>query len=1096
MNQETEDIKKPEKKEHSFSLAFLICRRTIQTVLIVIIITLASLFALWALLQKGPLDLSFAKNEIETRVNAQLEDYQVDIGTPKLTWPNILMPFMVTTEEAKIFQNDQEVFSIQNIDVAVNVLPLLQQEFSPSYIRLDSPTFRLSFNEDGIDLCCDEVEIKEVEEIESQESLAEEVEEDIEIEKLQDNFVEEAEDVVRQTRLNFRKYLRQAANEELTGPFKILNDLKQLEVKDAALFLEKEGMEIDLGRFDISLKENQANINGQFSAFLPQDEEEEAKISSFVDYRSLQDDLTFTATITKLSSHYINQFLGEGHILAKQDYSVNGDAKIAFDKDFNISSALLALSSENITLDLPETLNQKLSINNVAIHAFLNNPENILEIRNIGASINDVPLTISGKGTIDNHKIMLPIESKISEADIQKISELIPDTDKRLSPQGWIKYRIQKAILKDVLVNGDLSIDLAQAAQSVNFQNIGAEFSFEDATIAFSDTLKPASNAKGSGRYKDDKLFITADTGRVGEVIASSVTVDMQDMSVVGGGTADIQIKASGPVKSALDFISDEPINFGKNIPFDRNQVEGSVDADIRVQFPTVKGLKAEDFKVTINGIINNAVVPQLIQGMDLAGGPFTLDYSDNIAKLTGDGILSTQPISFEWQKNLKSGTRDFDTKIKADLTVDQTIREAFGIDLEKYISGSLPITLDFNDKGQEAIFNVKGRLKNLEINIDEFNYSKAADLDGDISFDGLIDGEDLKEIDNLSLQTFGLDLNNGRLLFEKINGKTDVSRGEIPSVKLGQSDISVGFEITGNNILKAIATGDTFDLNSVIKPKTTTTNVITESARPQLISLDTTTMRMQNDVIAQNPKIYIETNTQGQPRRLEMDANIGSGATIVRFKPEGDLAQRRLFVEAFDAGEFLRGAGFYKNALGGYLKIDGAPDPQTGHLNGTAYIENFKVQDAPVLAKLVNSLSLPGILGLLNDEGLAFTRLESQIELRVRPEGDLIVIDDGRTTGSSLGLTFGGIIDRAENQIDISGTAIPVSQLNNIVGNIPIIGDILTGGGALVAATYTIKGPIDDPTVTVNPLSVLAPGILRRILFEEEVETKVKKAE
>jgi hypothetical protein len=53
------------------------------------------------------------------------------------------------------------------------------------------------------------------------------------------------------------------------------------------------------------------------------------------------------------------------------------------------------------------------------------------------------------------------------------------------------------------------------------------------------------------------------------------------------------------------------------------------------------------------------------------------------------------------------------------------------------------------------------------------------------------------------------------------------------------------------------------------------------------------------------------------------------------------------------------------------------------------------------------------------------------------------------------------------------------------VIGNIPIIGQILTGGDALLAATYTISGDPDDPSVGVNPLSVLAPGIIRKMLFE-----------
>jgi hypothetical protein len=56
------------------------------------------------------------------------------------------------------------------------------------------------------------------------------------------------------------------------------------------------------------------------------------------------------------------------------------------------------------------------------------------------------------------------------------------------------------------------------------------------------------------------------------------------------------------------------------------------------------------------------------------------------------------------------------------------------------------------------------------------------------------------------------------------------------------------------------------------------------------------------------------------------------------------------------------------------------------------------------------------------------------------------------------------------------------------VISSIPLIGDILTGGagGGLFAFTYTIRGSFADPSVSVNPLSVLAPGFLRRLFFEE----------
>ena len=60
----------------------------------------------------------------------------------------------------------------------------------------------------------------------------------------------------------------------------------------------------------------------------------------------------------------------------------------------------------------------------------------------------------------------------------------------------------------------------------------------------------------------------------------------------------------------------------------------------------------------------------------------------------------------------------------------------------------------------------------------------------------------------------------------------------------------------------------------------------------------------------------------------------------------------------------------------------------------------------------------------------------------------------------------------------------VPAYALNSILGNIPIVGDILTGGSGsgIFAVTYHLSGPIGDPKVDLNPLSALTPGVLRNI--------------
>ncbi|MGE3622934.1 MAG: hypothetical protein AB7H77_03535 [Bdellovibrionales bacterium] len=61
--------------------------------------------------------------------------------------------------------------------------------------------------------------------------------------------------------------------------------------------------------------------------------------------------------------------------------------------------------------------------------------------------------------------------------------------------------------------------------------------------------------------------------------------------------------------------------------------------------------------------------------------------------------------------------------------------------------------------------------------------------------------------------------------------------------------------------------------------------------------------------------------------------------------------------------------------------------------------------------------------------------------------------------------------------------------MVNRVLGAIPLIGDLRTGGDGqgVLGVTYTIKGPIEKPSVSVNPASLLTPGFLRNIFFGGE---------
>ena len=95
---------------------------------------------------------------------------------------------------------------------------------------------------------------------------------------------------------------------------------------------------------------------------------------------------------------------------------------------------------------------------------------------------------------------------------------------------------------------------------------------------------------------------------------------------------------------------------------------------------------------------------------------------------------------------------------------------------------------------------------------------------------------------------------------------------------------------------------------------------------------------------------------------------------------------------------------------------------------------------------------------------------------------GGRLQLEPGRAFGSSVGMTWRGGLDFGSDTVDVAGTLVPFYAVNRVLGAVPLLGDILTGGegGGLFAVTYALEGPLDEPDLSVNPLSILAPGFLR----------------
>jgi hypothetical protein len=166
---------------------------------------------------------------------------------------------------------------------------------------------------------------------------------------------------------------------------------------------------------------------------------------------------------------------------------------------------------------------------------------------------------------------------------------------------------------------------------------------------------------------------------------------------------------------------------------------------------------------------------------------------------------------------------------------------------------------------------------------------------------------------------------------------------------------------------------------------------------------------------------------------------------------------------------------------VGGKLSVDGQLSEIAGKRTLTAHVEgeNYTLVRAPLMARILAVPSLTGFASMLSGSGLPFMILRGDFVY----SGSRLTLERLLAWGEALGFTANGWVDLDRDWLELQGTVAPAYALNAILGQVPLIGPLLGGGSqGLFAANFALSGATADPKVSVNPLSALAPGVLRQL--------------
>ncbi|HYD19672.1 MAG TPA: AsmA-like C-terminal domain-containing protein [Patescibacteria group bacterium] len=1043
---------------------------------------LAWLGMLWRLSQ-GPMNVSpYFTTKLEQAFDRDIEGFDFKLGAAQLTWGGRFQPFEIEMTDVAIRRDDNTpVLAVRKLRVQLSKRNLVFGRVVPRVIRVNGPALRVIRQEDGkLSLNVSDREEEALQPVYGPQLPA-----------AGNASVQPVEQDRGQLVQRVLSLLQKRSG------LGILDGLQEVVVSDAILYYDDRVLDVRWRSrdADVAVRRGGEGISARLLASLDLDAARKTALRADIRYKWETRRTETMVSFTGFNPATAAQHSPSLKALSGVDISLAGSFAFGLGEDFRPVNARFALMGNKGLFSLGGLYATPLPVEGFFLQGRIDAALGTADINQVKLDLGGPLATASAKIATEGSARVATVTGELLNTPMDNLGSYWPAT---LAPdvRGWVTSRLTKGTADKATFALVAAYDPA-AEKKVAVRELGGTINFTGIDVNYLSTMPPVLGVSGVADYDRTSFRMKLDGGRLLDMKVGKSTVNINGLDRVGnGGHCEIEVKANaqGSLKSALKVIDSKPLEFPAKLGLNSSEVAGDTKLDLTLKFPIKKALTLKEIQVAAKATLEDVRLKNVVAGLDLTGGPLKLDVDNEALKISGKGKLADMPVEFDWRKNfLLSGS--VSSHLVAQLPLNAPALAAFGVPSSLGISGSIPASVEYTLRyDKSATLAMKGDAKPAGFNFDMIDFAKLPGSEGRLGLTILLQDNKVQRITGLTLQGGGLAL-NGDIDFGRDGmGNTEVRKATFREFSYGDTHVALSIANKGREGYAITATGRQVDASSLFKQNSAAGNdaEAAKQTAPIRLNLSASRMLTGKDRWLDNVKIVMVKNAWKRLDQLEIDARSGKGKIFLRYLPVSK--GHTLKVEAEDAGAALRALGLSKSIGGGILRIEGHPRANGGSrdLVGVASLNNFKINDAPVIAKLLNAMSLVGMLQMMSNNGIAFKK--ARVNFAWIDKGPpqqpqnvrLLKLSDGKTFGSSLGLTFEGLIDNWKNVYDLEGTIVPASGVSKFLNIIPIVGTILTAGGeGIFAATYKIKGTKDDPQVSVNPLSALAPGILRKIFFE-----------
>ncbi|HKH34935.1 MAG TPA: DUF3971 domain-containing protein, partial [Beijerinckiaceae bacterium] len=626
----------------------------------------------------------------------------------------------------------------------------------------------------------------------------------------------------------------------------------------------------------------------------------------------------------------------------------------------------------------------------------------------------------------------------------------------------------------------------ALSEQPVPERSVKVAFAIKQGELNVAEGLPPLVGVAAAGSV----------TGTTADVRVPQAVVQMPDGRVLGvsdgsfaipdnwakDAKAAVALRLEGGADALGAFLQTPLLQGAVGVDIDPATIKGRTELRLALNLPLTNVPKIADLPLSISGSIGGLTVEKAFGKEKLDNANLTVSYANGGVAIKGEGRLWGVPANIDVRQ-----PKAMPGEAVVSFTLDDAARARKGMTFGSQLTGPMPVkvALPLGPAGKPG---AKVEIDLTRAVIDNLvpGWIKPTGKPGRLTFFVADGSSELRDftLDSGTVQMRGV---------VALSPEGQLDRAELSSFKLSPGDDMRAQLERAGGAYKVTVRGAVADARPFIRSLTSPGggSGSGREAKEQKDSKDVELEVATNILTGFNDEALTATNIKASIRNRELRAlefrgklrSAAVSAQLARFERGAPV----LVLESQDAGATLRFVDLYRRMHGGALSLQVTTGD--GPQRGRVMVEQFTLRDEPALKRIASTQPQTGTFEDRGGNAITPRFDTNEVEFaRLRVDfgrtASRLEFNDAVIWGAQVGFKASGWIDYGRDRADVSGTFVPAYGLNNAFAQVPLFGPILGGGQneGLFAVNFRISGLASSPTLTVNPLSAVAPGFLRKL--------------